>query len=165
MANCGSHSDTVTSSRAISSAFPLSLSIHHCALIFKLSQTLPIRSNRQLYLKNTGIQYGRCRSCRLSTTFLKWRTGARFFAAVDTTALSVCLSPHCVTLQCKSLNRRSLRKVLSFCLQMFACVSDYDNLCHWTVQSHWCQRSRGFRVVVFAVHNRTNTNPAFKPSQ
>ena len=76
-----------------------------------------------------------------------------------------CLSPRCVTLQYKLLKRRSLSKVLSFCLQMFACISDYDNLCHWTIQCHWCQRSRGFRVVVFAVHNRTNTNPAFKQSQ
>jgi hypothetical protein len=53
--------------------------------------------------------------------------GSEVVAAFDR---QLCLSPHCVTLQYKPLKRRSLRKVLSFCLQMFACVSDYDNLCH-----------------------------------
>ena len=45
-------------------------------------------------------------------------------AKVDTIILSL----HYVTFKYKSLKRRSLWKVLSFCLQMSDCVSDYDKI-------------------------------------
>jgi hypothetical protein len=43
--------------------------------------------------------------------------------------VTVILSPRCVTFKYMSLRCRSLRKVLPFCLQMSACVLDYDKSC------------------------------------
>lgn len=118
MENCGNQSDSVTSFPASFSAFPCQCHSAIALWFVNYHQRRLIVAIGSVIEKNREYGMITCIPFRLSTTFLKWRMGA---SLLHQSLRQLYLSPHCVTLQYKSLKRRSFSKVL-FVLSANICL-------------------------------------------